>query len=505
MRIKIKVFISVALIYCTLLSAGKYEGFYCDVFNDQGTGLNGPSKVPAIKYIGCTEEGIVIKDDKTLQSSIITENEHDANGVLLYPDGEPRFACIYSHGGYMGHSSDLGEEGRKRIKTHYYQGGSHVGSCAGSYMLSSNFNSYYCIWPGKIDMKEFNSGGDKTDADIPEDSPLLNYGYDFGGDRRVKGIMLNNGGSVLLNNDSIPVPEGTEILSLHDNVSKNAKMKGHGNCWGWKDNDTTGRIIGVSPHPEGYNSGEILDYMAALFCHSLAGLAPPDVKAPLVSGEKRVMDKETVDNEPAYTKIGDLQYHHFTVPVPDGGNDFSVSVTAEGNYDMHLFVAKDTFALKDNALFADSTKGPSKTISIPVLEPGTYYVGVKCATTVTSTLKTSGRDKYYEYSGNLDVLNGVKYEIEAEWGVTNIFAKNNSLNDINGLNIIRKNGSVIFNVNNADLYEIQVHNMMGRIVWNSQATKGYQQFSWTPESSGMFIVSLKSESFTSAKRIMITR
>ena len=149
------------------------EGFYKDVFEDEGTGLSGANLDRNCKYIGFTMERLNTNSDLTKQAEIMIENDNDDNGYLLYPDGEPRFAIIYYHGGYMAHSSNLGEEGRERIRCHYYNGGSQFGSAAGSYMLSSSNSTYFRLWPGR--MNGPNCSTTKLDYEIPVNSPLLNY------------------------------------------------------------------------------------------------------------------------------------------------------------------------------------------------------------------------------------------------------------------------------------------------------------------------------------------
>jgi hypothetical protein len=135
------------------------------------------------------------------------------------------------------------------------------------------------------------------------------------------------------------------------------------------------------------------------------------LKASLANGEERIMDKSSADKDPAHTKIGDKQYHHFNVPLPNGAKDLTVTLTAEEGYDMNLYLSKDTFALASRASRSDTSPGPSKTLTLASPEAGTWYIGVECATTVTATKASSG----YTYSGKLAVLNGVKYSIKASW------------------------------------------------------------------------------------------
>ncbi len=81
-------------VFCVLLTAAIFsseaiEGFYCDVFNDMGTGLGGQYAVPAVQFLDLSEEGLKTSSNKTLQNSIMVENDDDDNGVLLQQGGFP--------------------------------------------------------------------------------------------------------------------------------------------------------------------------------------------------------------------------------------------------------------------------------------------------------------------------------------------------------------------------------------------------------------------------------
>jgi hypothetical protein len=188
-------------------------------------------------------------------------------------------------------------------------------------------------------------------------------------------------------------------------------------------------MVGFCDHPEYAKSGEVMQLLAAAFNYVYDGTAPPHVKASLKNGEVRMMDKSTGDKDPAHTRIGDKQYHHYTVSLPDKSNNLTVTLDADDGYDMNLYIAKDTFALAGGADYADTSKGADKKLVVPSLTSGTWYIGVKCATTVTAKKVQFGSEQQsgaYEYSGKLEVLNGVKYSIKAEWGArTAVLATNN--------------------------------------------------------------------------------
>ena len=61
----------------------------------------------------------------------------DENGILLYPDGAPRFRVVYMNGGRAkAHGGTLGEQGRKNYRMFVANGGGYVGSCAGAFIAS---------------------------------------------------------------------------------------------------------------------------------------------------------------------------------------------------------------------------------------------------------------------------------------------------------------------------------------------------------------------------------
>lgn len=105
------------------------EGFYKDLFMDGGVGLSGMKQLPAADYLNYTYEYFA-NNTVSYQTSIMIGNENDDNGVLLYPDGEPRFKVIFTNGGGPEtHGESLGEEGRGRIRSFYYRGKLHRCLC----------------------------------------------------------------------------------------------------------------------------------------------------------------------------------------------------------------------------------------------------------------------------------------------------------------------------------------------------------------------------------------
>ncbi|MBN2575550.1 MAG: hypothetical protein JXP73_13380 [Deltaproteobacteria bacterium] len=377
------------------------EGFYKEIFMDVGVGLDHLKGLPSADKLGWEWE-FVSTDDVEVQHAYMWGDANDDNGVLLYPDRDPRFMIIYTGGGYGDHAGPVGATGIENVQDFFANGGSYVGTCNGNYMA---WNWAYKLWPGQIKVDSYEG---LVDGVIPDDSPLLRY-YDFGGDKLISGLSHYSGGY-----ETGTLPAGTEVLLMGKSHSSSTPIDGDGQVTGYayKPKETSGRVCGINDHPEYANQpGEIMNYLQAAFRYARDGLGTPDVKAALANGEERVMDKASGDDDPAHTKIGDKQYHHFTVSLPEGTTNLDVALSADDAYDMNLYAAKDTFAFASRASQSDTAKGANKTLTVASPGAGTWYIGVECATTVTATKTSTG----YTYSGNLAVLNGVKYAIKASW------------------------------------------------------------------------------------------
>ena len=124
------------------------------------------------------------------------------------------------------------------------------------------------------------------------------------------------------------------------------------------------------------------------------------------------MDRNTDDNDPAHAKIGDKQYHHFTVTIPAGAKNIQINL--RGGYtqdDLFLTLRKSDFAFAKEADFADVTLGAVKTMTFESLPAGTWYIGIMCDTTVDTVPTDYGT----AYTGHLEVLNGIPYTLTVSW------------------------------------------------------------------------------------------
>ena len=409
-------------------------GYYKDVFMDSGIHLEGRRDLPAARFLGLSMETFVAASyypceltirDTIAQKELICGNPLDENGILLYPDGEPRFRMIYVNGGLATrHGNSLTPEGRENIRKFIENGGSYAGSCAGMFLASNGVynegkeyapnKSYLSIWPGTTAESWLDNS--YTSVKLSKDSPLLKY-YDFGGDFRIDNVRHSNGGYAYYGEGGF-IPEGTEPLVryVYDTVSVDAKtrhMHDQVCAWAYKKNAESGRVVITGSHPEIPAVGERLELMAALLQYAMDGNGAVAVKGDLIPGEVRQMNRSTEDDDPLFTKIGDRQYHHFTVDIPEGTGETVVVLHGyEGadDFDLTLAACKDQLAFHDKTSIKNVSLGCNKTLVLEKPEAGRWYISVFCETTVTA----GTGDKGVIYTGRTDVLNGVPYKIKVE-------------------------------------------------------------------------------------------
>lgn len=403
------------------------QGYYKDIFMDGGIKLTSREDLPAARRLGLSIEHFVSGKDTpesplTLQDTIIQQmlfggSEIDHNGVLLYPDGEPRFRLLYVNGGKATlHGLSLTAKGRENIRTFVKNGGNYLGTCAGMFLATNATTTdslnpkpaYLHIWPALAHSTRL--AKTPTGHFVEPGSPLLKY-YDFGGDMHIDSVYHNGGGFAFIPGG---FPDGTEILTRYDYepyTKDSLSIHKQISSWAWKESEHSGRVLLTGSHPESYTSGERLDMMSAMILYAMEGSGTPVVKGELVRGEVRRMDKSTLDNDPLHTKIGDRQYHHFTVQIPEGASNIKVELKGVSTCDLNLYMNKGNHAFAKVATIMDISKGAEKTIQLNSLEPGTWYIAVECASTVQVTNTQWGET----YTGNLTLLNGTPYTITITW------------------------------------------------------------------------------------------
>lgn len=390
------------------------RSFYKDIFLDAGIGLTSRKTLAAAKYLGLSVEGISFSrtdDDpreRELQKAIVSGSTEDFNGRLLYPDGQPRYRLLFVNGGSSTtHGQSLDEKGIENMRLFVKNGGSYVGTCAGAFFASNgydgeeNYPYYLSIWPGM--MEHTGLRGVYSGMVIEEGSPLLLY-YDYGGDHYVDSVRHNIGGY------PVDLPKGTEVLARYDYPNK-AVVHMSPSVWAYKKNPGTGRIVQTGSHPEEVSSGERRDLTAAMIEYALDGGGAVSLKGYLRNGEIKVMDKNSFDNDPAFTRIGDFQTHHFATYIPSDAKNVLVEVSSSSSFDLALMMSQDSFAFSDTAEFIASESGAKQRLFFPFIQEGLWYIAVQCQTAVTIEQTDYGQ----AYTGNTEVLNGVPYLISISW------------------------------------------------------------------------------------------
>lgn len=400
--------------YSIPLQEEQNRSFYKDVFLDAGVALTSRRSLAASEYLGLSLEGICFSSwnpdskDATLQKAIVSGDMNDSNGRLLFPDGQPRYKLLFVNGGLSyDHGQSLGEKGLETMRFFVKNGGCYVGTCAGAFFAANGYNGkkdypyYLSIWPGM--MRYTYIKDTQTGMFVEPNSPLLKY-YDFGGDNYVDSIRHNEGGY------PVDFPLFTEILARYDYPQQGAVHR-KPSIWAYKRSLQSGRIVMEGSHPEEALDGERRDLTAAMMLYAMDGVGTVSLKGCLINGRVRNMDKKTEENDPDFTRIGDLQTHHFATYIPSGARNIRVEISSESDCGFALMMNQGSYAFSDTAEYSSSGSGATQQLRFPSLKEGFWFIGVKCLTTVTAVETDYGQS----YSGHTEVLNGVPYKVSICW------------------------------------------------------------------------------------------
>lgn len=390
------------------------QSYYKDVFLDAGIGLTSRKTLAAATSLNLSLECICFSrsqpttKESSLQTAIVCGDSSDSNGRLLYPDGQPRYRLLFVNGGNSRtHGQSLGKKGLENMRLFVRNGGSYVGTCAGAFLASNgydgraNYPYYLSIWPGMT--RGTGLENIYTGMFIEKASSLLKY-YDYGGDHYVDSIRHNTGGYP----DSFPLR--TEIMARYDSP-KNSIVHRKPSIWAYKDSYYGGRVVMEGSHPEEVKDGERRDLTAAMMLYAMDGVGVVSLKGFLKNGVERVMDKTTEDQNPSYTRIGDLQTHHFAAYIPPDAKNIRVEVDSPSNCDFALMMNQKTYAFSGTAEYRSSIPGPRQQLVFPTIREGIWYISVQCLTTVTVKETDYGQ----EYTGKTEVLNGIPYHVLIRW------------------------------------------------------------------------------------------
>ena len=372
------------------------EGYYKDLFMDGGVKLTSRTSLPAADLLGLSMD-ILASSSETTQKKMMITSSDDSNGCLLYPDGAPRYRAIYVNGGSAtGHGTSLGVTGRQRIRDFFEAGGSYTGSCAGAFlaMIHNNkpthdkngpYKYYLGIWPGIG--RSANTLKKTHDIKFLQLNHPLVKKYPSLSDGMVSGVSHNGG--CRFEASYFPMPKGTEYLGQNHCPSLKG-LHGYYNVMAWKKSPATGRVVVTCSHPEGTKSGERRDFMAAILSYALDGVgAPRPPRGALKNGVPQTRNG-------ADTRIGDKQYHYWTVSLPPWTTKLTVSLGGL-SADCHLYLSKTKRPTRlVHLLRSDKPGNADEQIVAHDPGPGTWYVGV--------------------YGGH-PVKNGASYTVKANWSV----------------------------------------------------------------------------------------
>lgn len=399
--------------------------YYKDVIMQGGLGLTSRTTLPAAKMLDWSMEYFIGESgnlpDSLLEHKVWAHSEEDDNGILLFPDGEPRYRVVYNNGGNAStFSNALGTTGRQRYEEFVHAGGCYVGSCAGAFFATRYcvktegrkdfYPKYIGIWPGCIENTHLSSS--YHGIIIDNGSPLLRY-YSYGGDNYVAEVRHNGG---CFCRTDLDWPQNGEVLARYDvsMCSVNA-FDGTPVIWSVKEQEEWGRVISCGSHPESVESGERRDLMAAMLCYAADGCGIAKVKAVLKNGDKYVCDRCTADNDPQHTKIGDGQCHYYTVGIPASAKNVKVKLSYEGDYNIHLGAKRGCLPTEENAEYMVKDGGSEKEFTIESTEECILYIGVhNLSRPLASSIKVDKNGTCIYESGK-ELLNGIAYTLSISW------------------------------------------------------------------------------------------
>jgi glutamine amidotransferase-like uncharacterized protein len=342
----------------------KGVGVKADIFVDGGDYTSKKSLDKPANLAGLTREVYFSRSAATTRR-LIGGNADDLNGVLLFPDGQPRFSTIFVNGkNSPRHSRALGETGRQAIADFYSAGGSYTGSCGGEFMAAYYIPS---LWGGEV-YRHGNTG--QQTVTFTEDHPIVDYLKAWnGGSHIVSGIPYYWGP---VNRSTYRHPDNTEFLgTVTGGVYKGADFLVE------YQRDAKSGVAVLSPaHPEYSRTNSHVALMAAILrrANELARVEP-DIKGVLTLEQSVEMNSPT-------QKIGDGQYHRYTLEVPAGVSELQVSLTGlTGNAD--LFIQRDGVAYAGSYLSKSDAAGNADDLVVienPVA--GTYEISVFGAHTI---------------------------------------------------------------------------------------------------------------------------
>jgi hypothetical protein len=310
----------------------------------------------------------MLTSSTSTQNSTIIGSSSDSNGVLLYPDGAPRFRVVYVNGGSAGgHGRDLGSEGRSRFQDFFFNGGSYTGSCAGAYIATSLLSSYFHLWPGRPTY----DGSFSTYVDVTFDQldhPLVKKFMELNGSRVATNVRFIGGPMFWPQQNYIDI--GTEYLGEVDADNNNGNLEGSMFVIAWKKDVNSGRMVVQVGHPEyDYNMSQRY-LMASVLWYALDGQATqPKLKGKLQNDVPLVQSGSQA--------VGDKQYHRYTIDVPEGMQSLEIELYGLED-DVDLFAHPTCPCHTNNAVYRSTNDGiNNEKITVNNPTAGEWHISVR--------------------------------------------------------------------------------------------------------------------------------
>jgi len=345
-------------------------GFAADMFVNGGVHLGGYALARETAFLGWTSETL-LTNSAALTRETLGGNTNDINGALLYPDGQPRFPIMYVNGGQSyKHGPAIGEAGRQAVYDFVTAGGSYSGSCAGAFSIQrERFRSpLYGIWDGTL--RDSGGNGSQTvsfvgDAEHPIAEFLAEHGVTS---LTVSGILHAGGPRFTTPNQ----PEGTNFVGVVTSASRRIRNTiGTPFVLEYQKTPQHGMIAVIPSHPEHSSKPEQVVLMAAVLQHAANHAKKvPDLKGELQFGQ-------SVSMVAPHEKLGDKQYHRWTVNVPEGTPTLTITLSGMSD-NADLFVQHSGYAHEHSYLAASTLSGTATdAVVIPNPAPGVYEVSIR--------------------------------------------------------------------------------------------------------------------------------
>lgn len=371
-----------------------------------------------------------VKADTTKQMALFTGDDLDRNGILLYPDGKPRFRMLYIHGstpdGGLVHAGLLADEAKENIRTFFNNGGSIVTSGAGGSMLVGNRfgGEYHSDFLCLMDWNTIASNGSVSKMDIVSGSILSSYGT-FSSST----ISVSNPTGVFLDENQVT---NTEVLGRYQSSKNNYGSAPY--IWSAKPSAVSGRIVscGGKPEQDSTEGSDAFKLFTAELNYAADGNGCASVKGVLHNGEPVYMDNpmDGNDDDPTHSVIGDRQCHYFVLELDRDADRVELELNWSNPVGMELYMRKDNFAFpgSEGSFMAASTgdeikEGRPLVLELENITRGLWYVTVRCSTSPgyqTSAI-SAGYGTYYTLTsasakdGSRETLNGIPYSVMAYW------------------------------------------------------------------------------------------